>query len=210
MKGKDRTWPTFAQELLTARAELQLGAEVGLALRAERRRLGLSQRAYAAYRGWTASTVARAETTAAEMKLGDVQAALDGTSFMLCLCHRPAEPEPEPPEGVAGRPNRAAGAGPDCAESRTPGSGTPAPRGPTALPAAPPPVTEPRPVHPTFWPRAELVARVRGGNRRFPGHHVASQVSSGPPWWWNAESTTWGTVPPDWYAPRFTQRPPAS
>ena len=40
-----------------ARASLRLGDEIGLALRADRQRLGLSQRAYAGHRGWTLGTV---------------------------------------------------------------------------------------------------------------------------------------------------------
>ena len=64
----------------------------------------------------------------------------------------------------------------------------------------------PTPVHPTFWPRAELLARVRGGRRRFPAHHVIEQVSYPPNWWWFAESSRAGAVEPDWYAPRYAQR----
>ncbi len=182
-------WPTFAAELLAARASLDLSAEIGLALRAERHRLGMSQRDYAAHRRWTLGTVIRLETAAAAMKLGDVMDALDGTSFVLCLCHRP----PTPSEAAAAAPD-----------------GGPAATGPTAADTIHAPATPtdhpPQPVHPTFWPRAELVARVRGGSRRFAAHHVTEQVSSPPPWWWYAESSRIGTVPPDWYAPRFTRR----
>ena len=46
------TFPTFARELLAARASLTLIDEIGLALRAHRRSLGLSQRAYALKRGY--------------------------------------------------------------------------------------------------------------------------------------------------------------
>ena len=58
MEWKARMWPTFAAEVLSARASLRLGDEIGLAFRAERQRLGLSQRAYAAHRGWTLGTSA--------------------------------------------------------------------------------------------------------------------------------------------------------
>ena len=54
----------------------------------------MSQRAYAAYRAWTLATVTRLESAADAMKLGDVDAALAGTPFQLCLCHRPPGPEP--------------------------------------------------------------------------------------------------------------------
>lgn len=43
-------WPTFAAEVLNARASLRLDEEVGLAFRADRQRLGVSQRAYAVHR----------------------------------------------------------------------------------------------------------------------------------------------------------------
>ena len=76
-----------------ARESLQLADEVGLALRADRQRLGLSQRAYAARRGWTLATVIRLESAAGAMKLGDVDAALAATPFQLCLCHRPPTDE---------------------------------------------------------------------------------------------------------------------
>ena len=193
-------WPTFAAQLLAARASLDLSAEIGLALRAERHRLGMSQRDYAAHRRWTLGTVIRLETAAAAMKLGDVMDALDGTPFVLCLCHRP----PTPSEAAARAP----------APGRTPALGSVAADAtgdadaPTDHPSRPAPPTDhpPQPVHPTFWPRAELVARVRGGSRRFAAHHVTEQVSSPPPWWWYAESSRIGTVPPAWYAPRFTRR----
>ena len=45
MPNRPRSWPTFAAEVLRARESLQLADEVGLALRADRQRLGLSQRA---------------------------------------------------------------------------------------------------------------------------------------------------------------------
>ncbi len=94
MERKHQMWPTYAAEVVRARASLRLGDEVGLALRAERQRLGMSQRAYAAHRGWTLGTVIRLESAADAMKLGDVDAALDGTAFQLCLCHRPPGHEP--------------------------------------------------------------------------------------------------------------------
>ena len=204
MEWKPQMWPTYAAELLRARASLRLGDEVGLAVRAERQRLGMSQRAYAAHRGWTLGTVIRLESAADAMKLGDVDAALEGTAFQLCLCHRPPSHEPGaaalPGTGLTGLPCRA------IRVHRT--SPRPGQRGPAPSPDDPPPA--PQPVHPAFWPRAELVARVRGGGRRFPAHHVTQQVGTGPPWWWYAESSRGATMPPDWYAPQYTQRRPSA
>lgn len=189
------SWPTFARELLAARDTLDLSTEVGLAIRADRHKRGLSQRAYAAVRGLTVSSVIRLETAASGLKLGDVVAALEGTDFMVCLCHRPLPPVPvlaavEPPATPTGSDSAR-----DDVREVEPG---------------PPPEAPPAPVHPTYWPRSELVARVRGRSRRFPAHHVVEQTSSAPPWWWYAESTLAGAVAPDWYAPRFTRRRPSA
>ena len=198
-------WPTFAAELLAARASLRLGEEIGLALRAERHRLGMSQRTYAAHRGWTLSTVIRLESSADGLKLGDIVDALSGTAFVLTLCHRPPTDDPAPAMPSPDTPNTAD-------QSVMPASAAPVPPPPATAAPTPEPQPEddphalPQPVHPAFWPQAELIARVRGGSRRFPAHHVTERSGGGPPWWWYAESSRAGTVAPDWYAPRFTQR----
>lgn len=167
MDERPTSYPTFAAELLEARATLTLGDEVGLALRATRRRLRLSQRAYAALRGWSTSRLARLESGAERLRLGDVVDALEGTEYRLALCRRPVT-GPSPPS-----------------------PGTPSPAG-AALPV---------PVPPDAWPRAELLARVRDGGRRFPGHRDTEQIDFPPGWWWNTEATRIGTVPPHWSAP---------
>ncbi|QIM20033.1 hypothetical protein G7075_00905 [Phycicoccus sp. HDW14] len=167
MDDRPNSYPTFAAELVEARATLGLGDEVGLALRATRHRLGLSQRAYAALRGWSLSRLARLEAGAERLRLGDVVAALEGTEYRLALCRR-AVGGPSPPP-----------------------AGAPSPAG-AALPV---------PVPPDHWPRTELLARVRDGSRRFPGHRDAEQVDFPPQWWWNTEATRFGTVPPHWSAP---------
>ena len=209
MEWKPKMWPTFAAEVLAARASLRLDDEVGLALRADRQRLGLSQRAYSVHRGWTLGTVIRLETAANAVKLGDVVDALSGTPFQLCLCHRP--PHHEPGAVAQARPDPA----PHGATSALPDPPPPSiqPRRATTPGDAPDPRSDPPgplPVHPAFWPRAELIARVRGGRRRFPAHHVTEQVGGGPPWWWYAESSRIDAVAPDWYAPQYTQRRPAA
>lgn len=77
-----------AADIDDAVARLTVGDTVGLALRDHRRRLGLSQRAYSAMRGWSASRVARLETSAERFTLDDVVEALDGTGFSLDLVRR--------------------------------------------------------------------------------------------------------------------------
>jgi hypothetical protein len=177
MKRTPRTWPTFAAELLAARAALRLPTEVGLAIRADRRRLGLSQRSYATRRRLTAAMVARLESRAGDLKLADVIRGLEGTPFMLCLCHRPDEDD----SGALAQLS------PSDQVSLTDGQ-------PSQVP--------PEPVSARFWPREELVARVRSGTRRFPAHHTAWQVDRPPLWWWYAEATYAYAKPPHWYAPR--------
>ncbi|MBM6400152.1 helix-turn-helix domain-containing protein [Phycicoccus sonneratiae] len=167
MDSRPNSYPTFAAELLEARATLTLGEEIGLALRATRHRLRLSQRAYASLRGWSTSRLARLEAGAERLRLADVVAALEGTEYRLALCRRSVTGPSPPPTGA------------------------PAPAG-AALPV---------PVPPEHWPRTELLARVRDGSRRFPGHHDTEQVDFPPRWWWNTEATRVGTVPPHWSAP---------
>ncbi|GAA1163526.1 hypothetical protein GCM10009584_00540 [Ornithinimicrobium humiphilum] len=59
--------------------------DVGLALRADRRRRGLSQRAYAATRGISRDRVAQAEVDAGSLRLADVLVLLEGTGYELVV-----------------------------------------------------------------------------------------------------------------------------
>lgn len=99
MRLTPMTYPTFARELLAARAALTLPDEVGLAVRADRRRLTMSQRDYARHRGWPVSRVVRLEAGAGGMKLDEVVHALDGTEHVLVVCRRP---DPDDPASGAG------------------------------------------------------------------------------------------------------------
>ena len=64
---------------------LTVADAVGLALRDHRRRLGLSQRAYAAVRGRPPVAIARLESAAGSLRLDDVVDALEGTGFAMAL-----------------------------------------------------------------------------------------------------------------------------
>ena len=66
------------------RERLSLADVVSLAIRAHRRQLGLSQRGYAAARGYSASHVARLERSAGDLRLAAVVDALRSTGFRLC------------------------------------------------------------------------------------------------------------------------------
>lgn len=59
--------------------------DVGLALRADRRRRGLSQRGYAAARALGRETLARAEVDAGALRLDALLTLLDGTGFELAV-----------------------------------------------------------------------------------------------------------------------------
>ncbi|KGN38353.1 helix-turn-helix domain-containing protein [Knoellia subterranea] len=72
-------------DLATAIKEMTVARMVGLALRDHRRRLGLSQRAYAAMRERSPSVIARLESAAGRFQLDDIVEALDGTGFALAL-----------------------------------------------------------------------------------------------------------------------------
>jgi transcriptional regulator with XRE-family HTH domain len=164
--------PKYARQLARARARLTVADEVGLALRDHRRALGLSQRAYAASRGLSRAMLARLEAGAGRMSLDTVVSALAGTGFEL----RVTFDEPPP---------------------RTPGAAEEAP-------STTPPVGAPSAqvvIPPETWLPTDLVARVRGGSRRFPAHRVVEPVSEPPLWWWIHEFFSGPTEKPQWYAP---------
>lgn len=157
-------WPTFASELLRARASLTLIDHIGLALRAHRSQLGLSQRAYARLRHRSKSAIAKLETQCDQVALSEVMDALTGTGYALQL----AKTSDEGPERIA------------------------------------------LPVAPEHWDRVELLARVRGGGRRFPAHRPTQQVTVPPKWWWDRESTDARSVSPHWYCPDLGATHPVS
>ena len=178
------TRPTFSRELLEARAALTLGDAVGLALRAHRRVVGLSQRAYAASRGWSPARVARLEARAGSVRLDDVLAALAPTGFTLVLVREVVDDPPTPTHpGAAAVSCTAETAAGTVIWIDDPVSGATRPL---------------RPVGPGDWDAAELVARVRGGWRRFPAHLLARRTSVSPTWWYYAESTRADAVAPEW------------
>lgn len=164
--------PKYAVQLAQARARLTVADEVGLALRDHRRALGLSQRAYAASRGLSRAMLARLEAGAGRMSLDTVVSALEGTGFEL----RVAFDDPPP---------------------RTPGAAEAVP--PTSAQEFADP--EDVGIPPDAWLPTDLVARVRGGSRRFPAHRVVVPVAEPPKWWWLHEFFSGPTEKPQWYAP---------
>jgi transcriptional regulator with XRE-family HTH domain len=164
--------PKYARQLARARERLTVADEVGLALRDHRRALGLSQRAYAASRGLSRAMLARLEAGAGRMSLDTVVSALEGTGFEL----RVAFDDPPP---------------------RTPGAAEAVPPTSAQESADPEHVGIPH----DAWLPTDLVARVRGGSRRFPAHRVVVPVAEPPKWWWLHEFFSGPTEKPQWYAP---------
>lgn len=76
-----------------AHHDLLLAEAVASALRDHRRRLGLSQRAYAAVRRRARSVIALQESSAGSLCLDDVVTALEGTGFCLALVQCPVGAE---------------------------------------------------------------------------------------------------------------------
>ena len=174
MADTDDFTPAQLAALERARECLDVRAEVGLALRDHRRRLRLSQRAYARLRGLHRSMLARLEAGTADVSLQSAVDALEGTGFALYV--GVAEDPPEPaPSAAAGRVPRSA---PLSAPSRSR-----------------------RRVPPDAWEATDLVARVRGGGRRFPAHRRVRAIDMPPPWWWVHEFFVGPTEEPHWYAP---------
>jgi transcriptional regulator with XRE-family HTH domain len=164
--------PKYARQLARARARLTVADEVGLALRDHRRALGLSQRAYAASRGLSRAMLARLEAGAGRMSLDTVVSALEGTGFELRVAFD--SPPPTMPEATVATPSTSAQ---ESAPSTDVG------------------------VPPEAWLPTDLVARVRGGSRRFPAHRVVEPVVNPPLWWWMHEFFSGPTEQPQWYAP---------
>ena len=81
---------------------LTVADAVGLALRDHRRRLGLSQRAYARLRSKTPSSIARLESSAGRSQLTAVIEALDGTGFELALVRPGDEDTGSTPAAIVG------------------------------------------------------------------------------------------------------------
>jgi hypothetical protein len=85
-------------------AGLALAREVGLVLRAHRRELGKSQRAYAATRRVSRGMLARAEVDASSLTLGAAASLPEGSAFTLAVVPADAERPPvdwEPTDLVA-------------------------------------------------------------------------------------------------------------
>lgn len=172
----------YESQLIRAREQLTVGDEVGLALRAHRRRLGLNQRNYADQRGLSRAMLARLEAGAGRLSLDTAVRALEGTGFELRVGF--ASPPPETPEAAAAVADRPPTA--DDEEPSLPLRGVPA----------------------ECWQPTDLIARVRGGSRRFPAHRQVEVVVNPPFWWWIHEFFAGPSEEPEWYAPMYPRMKP--
>lgn len=92
VRGYGQLRPTYARELLLARKHLDLVQLLALAFRQHRREEGMSQRAYAKFRGWSKGRQSRLEAAAGELRLDLLVDALEGTGFALAVvCDRRRE-----------------------------------------------------------------------------------------------------------------------
>lgn len=125
------------------------------------------------------SLLARLEAGDASMSLATVVDALDGTGYALFVGRVDDPPSPPPAAADALDP------------PVRPPDGPPVPSTPERVPAE-------------AWRETELLARVRGGGRRFPAHRRTLYVKGSPPlWWWMHEFFVDPSDPPLWYAPEL-------
>jgi hypothetical protein len=134
--------------------------------------------------------LARLEAGADHVTLAAVVDALEGTGFALYLGFADS-PEAPPPAAAA-----LAAPLPSSAVQPAIGTATTAPRQESSR----------EPVPPEAWVATDLVARVRGGGRRFPAHRVVRAVDNPPMWWWVHEFFAGPSEPPQWYAPDMSDR----
>lgn len=208
--------PTLIWELLAARQCVNLMSSVALAVRDDRRRRSLSQRAYAAARGWPRSRVVRIESVPGQVRLCDIVEALDGTGYGLFLgfaATRDHLTDGTPREGVSSPPQKTGQREATAPHDPPAGPGAATMTGSTtevgsagsavAPPFGPAPAGEEGEavgaVGAEHWPVSELVART-GAGRRFPPHRTTVRISAAPLWWLKNKSTDARCRPPLWSA----------
>ncbi len=170
MRGRGPLRPTFARELLLARKYFDLPQLLGLAFRQHRREKGMSQRAYAEFRGWSKGRQYRLEVSAGELRLEALIHALAGTGFALTVVREEGRDAEHEEGGDAGR------------EAGSEVSGAPA--------------SVPLTGQSAVWLDSEFVAQ-DDASRRFPPHFEVRRTVH-PPWWWQRLYSTTGRFIPEW------------
>jgi transcriptional regulator with XRE-family HTH domain len=90
-----KTSRTLIAERSAAAEGYDVRAAITMAVRADRRRLGLDQRGYAALKGWSKSQLARLESDPGSIRLVQVLQVLDGTGFGLGVHATVDGPDPD-------------------------------------------------------------------------------------------------------------------
>ncbi len=184
---------TLIAERLTAVERYTVLDGISMAIRGERARRGLDQRAYAALVGLSKSQLARLERDPGSIRLTQVLAVLEGTSHRLGVHVRGAGGADSADEDAAEEDEAAHDAAEqDQADEREPG-GDGSAEGAGTLGG--PPLTG------DDWPLEELMARTSAG-ARFPAHRAVRRVGYGGPAWYRRNYQCWISPPegPDWTA----------
>ncbi len=191
VRGTGPLRPTFAAELARAHQFADVAVMVGLVFRGHRGALGMSQRTYAQWRGWSKGRQGRLERTAGDQRLDEILCALRGTGYRLALLHDGSEVSPASSkpltevtiladvENLSGR--KGFGDLQEIADLPETADQVDI----AACVAAP-----------SDWGSDEFVARDQAG-RKFPAHKPVRRTS-GPPLWWMFRYSTSRGLWPEW------------
>lgn len=187
MKGTGPLRPTFAADLARAHQFADVAVIVGLVFRRHRGAVGMSQRAYAQWRGWSKGRQGRLEGSAGDQRLDEIVCALRGTGYRLALIHEGDEIAP-PAVGAS----RDTDTGERAALSdlrRLSDLRHLSDLGNREAIAA-------SVVAASDWDSTEFVAKDEAG-RRFPAHKKVRRTTDPPLWWMFRYSTSRG-IWPEW------------
>lgn len=176
VSGTGPVRPTFAADLARAHQLADVAVMVGLVFRRHRGAVGMSQRAYALWRGWSKGRQGRLEGSAGDQRLDEVVCALRGTGYRLALIHDGDEVTAQGVGVLRGTANPA-------------GPGEHADLGDLGAIAA-------SVAAPSDWDSAEFVAKDEAG-RKFPAHREVRRTT-GPPLWWIFRYSTSRGFWPEW------------
>lgn len=171
VRGTGPLRPTFAAELARAHQFADVAIMIGLVFRRHRGAMGMSQRAYAQWRGWSKGRQGRLEGSAGDQRLDEVVCALMGTGYRLALVHDGDQASPRTAGLLGARSTGTPGMGLSCVEG-----------------------IAARVVAPSDWDHSEFVAKDEAG-RKFPAHKEVRRTTEPPLWWMFRYSTSRGFWP---------------
>lgn len=185
VRGTGQIRPTFAADLASAHQLADVVVLVGLVFRRHRGSIGMSQRAYAQWRGWSKARQARFERHPGDQRLDEVVCALRGTGYRLVLIYAGGEMSPSTPGPLGDAETFLEGESHGERERF---------KGPREI--ADPGNVAAREVVPSDWSSDEFVARDEAG-RKFPAHKRVRRTT-GPPLWWMFRYSTSRGLWPEW------------